>query len=279
MSRVRKPIPVLILSILAATSLAHATEVTIQAQVDASVPGVPRSDIQGPATSGQLLATVLMPEAQSLDGLGPAFGRAAQNDAGVGAVAAEVKCTANGTGIATSHTTWTGTATNNSNVMGEFIYQFYIEAPKLALVDPSGTSEAAATATYEVTVKVGGQTIFSSQATLRGGRFGHTLKESGTDLGGVFFGTPGSTPFGYGFAPYQGILSLGFYQPGQSVTVESSLQAVATAVNVTTGARAEVGDPLDLGSEPGIYGTITLGEPLAVEPSSWGAVKEMFRGR
>ena len=243
------------------------------------IPGDPRSDTQGPATSGSSLSTLLMPEGQSLDGLGPAVGRAAQNDVGVSAVQAEVKCIRPGIGVVTSKTSWSATATNNSNRLAEFIYQFYIEAPKLELLDPSDTSMEPATASYEVTVKVNGQKVFSSEATLRGRREGHTLTESGTDLGGTFFSLQGGNRYGYQFSPYQGILSLGFYPPGESVFVESSLQVVARAVSIEAGSHAQVGDPLDLGSEPGMYSTITVGEPLAVESNSWGAVKELYRGR
>jgi hypothetical protein len=277
MSRVRTPL--LIISFLAAASLAYADGVIIQAQVDGSVPGVPRSDLQGPATSGSLLATVLMPEASSFDGLGPAFGRAGQNDAGVAAVAAEVKCTSVGTATVDSRSSWTATATNTTNTLVEFIYTFHIEAPRLALVDPSGTSAVPAQSSYDVNVKLGAQTIFSSQAVLRGGRFAYTLQRTGTDMGGAFFGTPGSGPFGYLFSPYHGLISLGFYQPGQSVTVVASLHVASSAGDPTTGGQAGIGDPLDLDGDPGINSVISLGEPLAVTPSPWGAMKEMYRRR
>ncbi len=277
MSGVRKPI--VVLSILIAASLARADGVVIRAQVDGTVPGVPRSDILGPATSGSLLATVTMPEASSLDGLGPAFGRAAHHDSGVSAVAAEVKCTANGVASAVSTTSWTASVTNISGLLAEFTYRFHIIAPKLTLLDGSGTSSSPAASGYEITVKLGGLTIFSSKADLVGGRFAYSLKETGTDLGGVFFGTPGSTPFGYSFSPFDGALSLGFYTPGQTLTVESSLRVVASAASAATGAQADLGDPLDLGGEPGIYGLIVQEEPLAVTPSTWGGVKEMYRGR
>jgi hypothetical protein len=280
MARVRKPtitIP-LTLAILAIASLASANQVTIKAEVDGMVPGDPRSDVQGPVTSGELLATVLLPEARSLDGLGPAFGRAAQNDAGVGSVEAEIKCIEHGVGVLTSKTTWTATATNSSNRLAEFVYQFYIEAPKLELLDPSNTSMEPAQASYEIVVKLNGQPIFSSSALLRGHRQGHTLTETGTDLGGSFFSVPGGNRYGYQFSPYQGILSLGFYPPGGSVTVESTLEVQARAVSLDAGSHAEVGDPLDLGGEPGLFSMLSVGEPLAVEPSSWGAVKELFRG-
>jgi hypothetical protein len=277
MSRVRKPL--LIISILAAASLAHADGVVIQAQVNGLVPGVPRADLQGPATSGSLLATVLMPEASSFDGLGPAFGRAAQNDAGVAGVRAEVKCTSVGTATVDSRSSWTATAINTTNRLVEFIYSFVIDAPRLALLDPSGTSAVPAEASYDVNVKRGALTLFSSQAVLRGGRFAYLLKETGTDLGGAFFGTPGSGPFGYLFAPYHGVLSLGFYQPGGSVTVVASLRVASSAGNPTTGGRAEIGDPLDLSGDPGLNSIITLGEPVAVTRSTWGAVKGMYRGQ
>ncbi len=277
MSGVRKPI--VVLSILVAASLARADGVVIRAQADGVVSGVTTSDVEGPATSGSLLASVSMPEATSLDGLGPAFGRAAQNDSGVAAVAAEVRCTVNGAASAASTTRWTATVTNITGLLTEYTYRFHIVAPTLALLDGSGTSSGPAASGYEVTVKLGGVTLFSSKADLSGGRFAYTLKETGTDLGGVFFGTPGSTPFGYSFSPFDGVLSLGFYMPGQSLTVESSLHVVVSASNAATGAQAEFGDPLDLGGEPGIYGLIIQEEPVAVTPSSWGAVKEMYRGR
>jgi hypothetical protein len=277
MSRVWKTL--LILSILAAASVVHADGVVIQAQVDGVVPGVPRSDVQGPATNGSLLATVLMPEATDFPGSGPAFGRAAQNDAGVAAVRAEVKCVTLGAASADSRTSWTTTVTNTTNALVEFIYQFYIEAPKLSLLDPTGTSAVPAEASYEVNVKNGALTIFSSQAVLRGGRYSYSLTEGGTDMGGTFFGKPGLTPFGYAFSPHHGLLSLGFFQPGQSVTVVATLHVASRASSTGMGAEANLGDPIDLSGEPGMNNIIILGEPVAVTPSTWSAVKDLYRGR
>jgi hypothetical protein len=61
-----------------------------------------------------------------------------------------------------------------------------------------------------------------------------------------------------------------------ATTLVRSLLGACTAI---AWADASIGDPLKLGSDPGVSGVIVEAEPVAVEGATWTTVKSMFGAR
>lgn len=277
--------PLGLLPFATAFVLAHpAYGVIITARAEGQVSGNPQVDAQGPATSGALLASVRFPAAFQITCHDTAFAAAAINDSGVSAVVADGLFPGHTGDFLRAETNWSAAVTNTNSQAYEYIYQFFITPPRLTLADRDdddvqGTvgGGGPAHASYEVVVELNSIPLFRSYAEASGTWANHTLVEEGTDLGGTFFSDPGHHTFGYAFAAHHGTLSLGSYAPGEGFTLLAKLVARVSSSAEQRGGRAEVGDPLELGGEPGIRFQFLLSIPIAVEPRTWSGLKAMYR--
>ncbi len=114
--------------------------------------------------------------------------------------------------------TFSENCTNSSAFTEEFFYNFFVFAPVLEIWDFAGVSSSnpeAPTVSYGMDILVDGTSLWSSSAVLHGGDGGHTLLETGIDLGGTYFSTPGVS-FGYEFDDFNDTISLGSYASGNS---------------------------------------------------------------
>ena len=256
---------------------AVAGAVTIQATASGDVFGVVQQDIQGPAAAGNLFAEVEYESGTLITGSGQAVARAAQNDEGIAAVLAEGAYQATGTNVLEAETRWSDTVTNNHPNPIEYLYSFFIVPPRLTLLDLAPTAAPAVLAEWEIEVLLNGNRLFFSRAEMSGGGHASVLETAGTSLDPRPFIEAGGMHVGYDFSEYSNIVPLGFYDPGQDVTVEAILRVRVESRAPGQGARAAIGDPLKLGSDPGIVGQIIESEPVAAEPQSWSAVKALYR--
>lgn len=256
----------------------HAAALTILAAAEGQVGAVARSDVAGPAGSGEVQATAAFPEAWNLGLVEPGIAQAAQNDGGNSAVVVDGACRDDEIVRLLARTSWSETVTNQGNTPVEYVYEFFVIPARLTLMDRFGTTRLGATARYEIKVRLDGNVIFWSTAELTGGVVSHTLREKGTDMGGTFFSDPAGGTLGYQFSRYDGVLSLGFYDPGESLSVETTLEAYASAPQEGLGARAEIGDPQDIGGDPGVRGAIIVSGPIGVEPATWSGIKSLYGG-
>ncbi len=169
----------------------------------------------------------------------------ASNDSGAGAVAAGGLFYA-GNAIhemrATSRNT--DTVINDSGATQEFFYDFTVNGPGLYLADFAGTgvSPGAPVSRYDITVLVDGLPMWESSAILEGGLLGHSLTESGTDLGGTYDAIS-SNLFGYRFGDYSDTISLGIFNDGDSFVFETVMSVSISAFPAELGGLAFIGDP------------------------------------
>jgi hypothetical protein len=262
-------------SLLIATG-AGAQSVAIQATAEGTVGGVTTRDIQGPATSGELLAAVEFPSGTGIDLTGAARAQAAQNAAGISAVLVDGAYTVKSPNHLRGQTRWAATVTNNSGGVLQYNYRFFVVPPALTILDLVPFIDAATSASWHIRVTLNGQTLFESGATMTGGNQSHALDLVGTPFGQQFVVDPVAHTFGYVFGGFNGVLPLGSLGPGQSLTVETVLTATADVLDAGRGARAAIGDPLKLGSDPGMNGVIEIDETVAAAPATWSAVKAIY---
>lgn len=156
----------------------------------------------------------------------------------------------------TAEAVYSDTITNTSGVTQKYSYDFVVFGPTLAVGDYAYADVGDITATYVVDISVNGSSVWNSAATLSGGRAGHTLTKSGTDLGGTYFSDFGGHVFGYEFDDFVTDLLLGTLADGESLDFEASVFVKADALPYELGARAFVGDPGDIGGTPGLNGNI-----------------------
>jgi hypothetical protein len=255
-----------------------AQTVTIQANVEGSVSGVYLDDSQGPANSGSLLASQSWGPGQGFtDPVLAARALAAQNDAGVSAVWVEaVPNTPNGD-YQHAETHWSETVTHSGAEPSEYVYEFHVSPPHLALKDNTEGGPGNDSVTYEMEVRLNGNVIFQSSATLSGPENNPQLVKGGTDFGSTFFTQPSAHTYGYDFQAYDGLLSLGSYLPGQSLTVEAVLRVSNQINQCGIGAYASIGDPLDLGDDPGFRNNLFSTTFVSVESKPWSGIKALYR--
>jgi hypothetical protein len=252
--------------------------VEIRAQASGLISGVALADIQGPAGSDSLLASVNWGPGQSFnDPVGSAAAQAAQAADGRSAVRVEAIPSSPNGDFQAAESRWTGAVTHRGPVASEYVYEFFVDPPRLVLRNACGNPLPSTLAEYEITVKLDGQTIFQSIATLTGSANNPQLVEVGTDLGGTFFDQPANGLYGYQFSSHDGLLSLGYVEPGQTIHVETTLRVRTEIVEACTGAQANIGDPLDLGGDPGVRGTLFSVGVVGVETSRWSEVKALYR--
>jgi hypothetical protein len=260
-----------------------ANAITITATVSGGPANNPVIDVQGPATSGQLLAQVTIP----VDAFSDMTARAAQDLAGNSALeldgvyASSAKPQDAGVffpQVTDGVTTWTASVTNNSMVPKRYIYSFALSPIELELINNNvnAADPLAPAVSYGVEVRANNVLLFESHALFKGGGLGHVLIETGTDLGGVFSINEGTLQ--YDFASFQGVLDVGTAQPGATITVEAKLIGHTEAHRDYSGGEVDVGDPLDLKNDPGIFSVI-FGEDdeVGVAPVSWSAAKHLYR--
>ena len=169
----------------------------------------------------------------------------------------------------TSRTTWQ----DSPLVAGPNAITLFIKPGELMFSDFAGLDLTAPTieASYLIDLRLNGASVFSSEAVLRGGKNGHLLTESGTDLGGTYF-TDVDYPSniqGYRFDSLIANIPLGVL--ATTDVVEYVMQARVSGPGFETGGRASIGDPFDLA---GGGSSISFAGPVP-EPSSYF----MFGGR
>lgn len=250
---------------------------TIEASAGGTVAGVTAQDFQGPAVTGAVLANQPFSGGTALDLTGQADARAAQNVGGVSAVLVEGAFHSFEVHNLQAESRWTETVVNQTGRTITYAYQFFVVPPRLTIYENGPLGNQPTQCAWSIEVRMSNQVLFGSGASLTGSLKSHTLNGSGTPLGRTFFTVPAAHTFGYQFSRFDGFLSLGVTPPGGSVTVETVLRASMSAQGSGAGARAEVGDPLDLGSDPGIAGAIVEQESVALRSATWGSVKGLFR--
>ena len=77
------------------------------------------------------------------------------------------------------------------------------------------------------------------------------LIETGTDLGGTYFG--GGNNFGYNFDPFNGSVDLGIFDAGDAFTLEYLITTTVVGRGTESGATASVEDPFNV-TGTGTYG-------------------------
>jgi len=212
---------------------------------------------------------------------GTSFARAT-NNSGIGAVAVDANFSSGNGGIheLSAQTTNSEVISNTSGGSQEFFYDFTVFAPTLLLSDFAGASTGmigAPTATYDISVLVDGTSVWSSSAVLNGGKNGHDLTESGTDLGGTFFSNPNfpTSIFGYQFDDFIDTVSLGVFDDGDSFLFETFMEVSISASPYELGGSAYIGDPGNINNPGGMGGTIlasstgTTGPTPVSEPASF----------
>jgi hypothetical protein len=163
----------------------------------------------------------------------------------------------------TSRTTWQ----ESPLVAGPNAITLFIKPGELMFSDFAGMDLTAPTieASYLIDLRLNGASVFSSEAVLRGGKNGHLLTESGTDLGGTYF-TDVDYPSniqGYRFDSFIANIPLGVL--ATTDVVEYVMQARVSGPGFETGGRASIGDPFDLA---GGGSSISFAGPVP-EPSSY----------
>lgn len=227
-------------------------------------------DPKGPASAGTLLSQVIDDDGFLGDFSDAASARGAFSTSGTGAVSVEGVYASPSLGPITllAETTWTQTAEITGSSAESLSMQLKIAPATLTLIDFAfvGVGSNESTASYDLALKLNGSTVFDSTAVLSGGRSNHSLFESGTDLGGVFFDN-GST-LGYNFSPLTTSIELGTFDPGDMLTIEYMMRASVTTPQFETGGAANIGDPLNLGGDA-VELLLTSKPPSAVpEPST-----------
>jgi hypothetical protein len=163
------------------------------------------------------------------------------------------------------------TFTNVSGDPLDYAFHFTIPAGSLEVWDAAHVDENSELhASYSMAIVLNGGTIWQSAATLRGGRDGHVLTESGQSLGGVYF-DDGSYTLGYLFGPYTQSLDLGTLQSGQSLTLEYRMSVEAGGLGHELGSSARFGDPNNVTATPGLFGQVgTSNAPQNAVPEPAG---------
>ncbi len=142
---------------------------------------------------------------------------------------------------------------------GAYTWDFSITDGELSIQDDAyGPSM---TAQYSIEIFANGTSVWNSAATLEGGKIGYTLTETGTDIGGTFFGGSGGgvleSNFGFTYGSYMGSAALGTYEAGDTLTLSYILSVGVSGPAYETGATAFFGDPGDLAGSPGMQGSLS----------------------
>jgi len=205
---------------------------------------------------------------------GPATAQAAQNLTVLGAKGAVV---VDG-GFASGNAGLDTLSARNSLITtaptdGTYEFDIFLLGAQLRVMDFAGVGALdpfAPAASFAVTVDLhsggGVSRLFESTATLKGGLLGHSLTESGEDLGATFFSVGFGFEFGYDFGTHFQHFDLGFLNAGDFIDYQMSVSL--TSGRFELGGGAFFGDPNDLDGT-GSGGLLTL-----VSPDSGGGGPE-----
>jgi hypothetical protein len=262
---------------LGVVSATAALAQTVSSNVEGNNGGVLTSDPQGPSASA-VSSGLTFSGTATLDFSGDGLGQAAIRPDGIGAVLADAIFVNGMTGnFVEARTLWTDTATNNTALPVNYVFDFLITPPSLRIADFAGLPDASNNApdiSFHVTIRANSVIVFEAEAHLIGGDLSHVLVETGTSLSPSF--VPGSV-FGYDFQSYTDVIGLGAVAPGGTMTVEYEMVARVDTPGFEAGGRAQIGDPFDLDGTPGFSGTLMEETPLPTENASWGQVKSLYR--
>jgi hypothetical protein len=272
-----------ILAIALACMAAVARAATITTRSTCGYEAMPVTDTDGPTDSGAILSETIVPT----DAFNTMEARAALDVDGNSAIALDGMffytdkphlAGIDFPQITAGETAWTTSVTNTGQVPRSYVYRFLLHPFQLLLglyntrhpSDPEASEVS-----FAVEVHANDVLIFEARAALRGGWQGHSLTTSGTDLGGVFGMDEGA--LWYDFAQYQGAVSAGTANPGETITVEAKLIARTESHLTNGGGSVTMGDPLDLKGDPGVSSVIFDDGTVGVEPATWSAAKRLYR--
>ncbi len=157
---------------------------------------------------------------------------------------------------ASAHVDWTETF--YAATTGSYSWDFTITGGELSLEDYAGLGLSdGLTSAYAMGITINGTEQFASAATLTGGTWESDYIETGTDIGGNYFGG-GSSHFGYQYDPYSGTIDLGTFAAGEAIVVSYNLDVSVGGPAYETGANAFIGDPGNL-SGGAFSGSLTGG--------------------
>ena len=162
--------------------------------------------------------------------------------------------------VLAAEATMTDVYTNNSSSEVSLTYDFFLNSMQLLIADYAGADSGAPGApmvSYSMEIYGQGSLLWSSSATIEGGFTGHTLSETGTDLGGTYFG--GGNQFGYNFDFYSDVLELGTLGVGDSYELMATLAVSVAAAPFEMGGRAGFVDPGAFGAGGTLSATATGG--------------------
>ncbi|NNM33008.1 MAG: hypothetical protein HKO53_08065 [Gemmatimonadetes bacterium] len=273
----------IILVLLLTLTVTPAAAVTISSSVSAQSDGQTQQASDGPTTGPKALATLTPFDQLNCARTDPGEATATMTDSGVSAVVidissvlkteGEIPIAVDADGVAI----FTQEVTNDSGVeVGyELLYNITPSELRLCPGESSSGEFMTATASFGMVITKNGVPLESISASLTETPAGPELTTTGPDLVPSLFTDGGQ--FGYNFAGTTQILELGDLQPGESMTVEYQLSAAVSSPGDAFGGRAQVGDPLDLGSDPGFFFAVSIkDDPVAVENASFGHVKAQF---
>lgn len=250
---------------------------TVTSHVEGNNGGTVTTDTQGPS-AGPVTSSLDFPGTSTLDFSADGFGEATQNPSGVGAVAVDVYFVNGQTGnYVEARTTWTSFATNETGGPVNYVFDFSITPASLRIRDDAGLPDAANNApdaSFLITIRANSAIVFTAGANLFGGDRSHTLTETGTSLSPSF--VAGSI-FGYDFAAYGDILSLGNVANGATIDVEYEMVVRVGTPGFEAGGSAQIGDPFDLSGIPGFVGVLRPDAPVATSSRTWGGIKAAYK--
>lgn len=170
--------------------------------------------------------------------------------------------------------TMTQTYTNTSSSKMNLSYDFFMSDLQLLIGDYAGGGvgiPGSPKVSYSMDIIGQSNVIWTSSATLEGGRVSHTLSESGTDLGGTFVDLhPLGNIFGYNFDFYTDLFDLGILNPGETYELIVDLSVSLVASPFELGGRAGFVDPGGIGAG-GTFAATAIGgptDPAVPEPGT-----------
>ncbi len=187
-----------------------------------------------------------------------AYARAAGTDANyVAATASYLGWRGYNTTATSASVIWKGEKI--ADFSGEQTWDFNISAGMLGLTDNFGADSSmldTPTASYDFSILINDEEMFSTGATYKGGLLGLDYTERGTDIGGHYSYDSVNLAYLMSYAPYSGSIAIGTFSEDATIDITMRLVVEASGFAYETGALAYFGDPGDLsgGGTNGIYG-------------------------
>ena len=171
---------------------------------------------------------------------------------------------------------WSNTFTNSSNILQPYRFNFFISGVTLSIGTSNEIHYQDFVSAYAINIFLNNQVIWNSSTEIQGQSNGYDpltgsyltstlFTQTGTNLGGTFVdNTPSVSPSAsYTSNLYLGSLDLGLIAPNDSFSLEFSISVNRSGCD-HGGAYAALGDPLNLSSNPGFYGTVAVPEPATM---------------